>query len=83
MEVDDDAEVNKKNYLKKSLMKLTIEEVTPKLLLDMVNLSRSNPYLASIGVTDFINKVLTESITNDDRFGELYVKQRMRISSRP
>lgn len=44
MEVDEDAEVTKKNHLQESLAKMTKEELTPELLLDMVNLSSLAPY---------------------------------------
>lgn len=54
--------------------KLTKDELTLELMLDMVNFSMLDPYLASIGVTDSINKVLLESITSVDRFWTLYVK---------
>lgn len=66
MEVDDEAELNKKCCLKEYLVKLTKEALAPELMLNMVNLSRSDPYLAYVGLTNFVNEVLPESITTDD-----------------
>lgn len=66
MEVDNDAKLNKKTHLKEYIVKLTKEELTPNLILDMVNLSKSGLSLASIRVTNFINEVLPESITTND-----------------
>lgn len=74
-----DIELNKRNYLKLYLMELAKAELTVELKLDVVSLSRSNPYLASIGVTNFVNVVLPKSITTDELLWALYVKKEREV----
>lgn len=49
-------------------MKLIYDGLTPKLIANVVKLSRLGPYLTSIGVIDFVDKVVLESITSKDQF---------------
>lgn len=55
--MDKDAIVNKKNWLKASLAKITKEDLTPDFLTDLVALSKSASYLTSIDTDDFVNNV--------------------------
>lgn len=54
MEVGEDIGVNKKNCLKAYLDKITKEELTLQFFTDLVALSESATYLASLGTNAFV-----------------------------
>lgn len=70
-DLDPNASITKRNRFKVSLVNMSIKETTPAFLCDLVNLSRYQLYLDSIGVLmvdNFLNDVIPYNITSLDEF---------------